>query len=286
MQTAPFTDILVPLDGSPMAERALGPALELVRRTGVTLRVLRRAFADDAEIAAAYLADVADRHAAATDVETQVIDRDDVADAIRQGAVPGTLVCMSSHGHGGVARAVMGSAAEATLRTLDRPVLMVGPHVSDGVAFTGRVVACLDGSTESERTLEPSHAWAAALGLPLWLVQVAVPSTPVEWSTRGGATTSASLARLAWRLGDVDGWDTYHSRHPARELANLAASSYHPTALLVMATHGRTGWDRFRLGSVTAATVHAATVPVLVVPAGPPESPAPAEAEHEGATPS
>jgi hypothetical protein len=37
-----------------------------------------------------------------------------------------------------------------------------------------------------------------------------------------------------------------------------------------MATHGRTCWDRLRLGSVTAATIHAATVPVLVVPAPPP----------------
>jgi nucleotide-binding universal stress UspA family protein len=62
---APFTDILVPLDGSPTAERALGPALELVRRTGAPLRVLRQALADDAEIAAGYLANVADRHAAA-----------------------------------------------------------------------------------------------------------------------------------------------------------------------------------------------------------------------------
>jgi nucleotide-binding universal stress UspA family protein len=50
----------------------------------------------------------------------------------------------------------------------------------------------------------------------------------------------------------------------------MAASPSTPTALLVMATHGRTGWDRLRLGSVTTATVHAATVPVLVVPAAPP----------------
>jgi nucleotide-binding universal stress UspA family protein len=50
----------------------------------------------------------------------------------------------------------------------------------------------------------------------------------------------------------------------------MASSSSTPTALLVMATHGRTGWNRLRLGSVTAATVHAATVPVLVVPAAPP----------------
>jgi nucleotide-binding universal stress UspA family protein len=42
-----------------------------------------------------------------------------------------------------------------------------------------------------------------------------------------------------------------------------------PTALLVMATHGRTGWDRLRLGSVTTATLHRATVPVLVVSAAP-----------------
>jgi nucleotide-binding universal stress UspA family protein len=282
MQAAPFSDILVPLDGSPTAERALRPALELVRRTGVPLRVLRRAFADEAETAAAYLADVADRHAGVTDVETQMVDQDSVPDAIREGLGAGTLVCMSSHGRGGVARALMGSVAESVLRTLDRPVLVVGPHLGESVTFTGRVVACLDGSTASERTLDPAHAWAETLGLPLWLIQVAVPATPVEWITEGGATGSAPLARLAWRLGDVDGWDTYHSRHPARELADLAASSYHSTALLVMATHGRTGWDRLRLGSVTAATVHAATVPVLVVPAGPPEPVDAAGADHAG----
>jgi len=282
MQAAPFSDILVPLDGSPIAERALQPALELVPRTGVPLRVLRRAFAEEAETAAAYLADVADRHAGVTDVETQVLDRDSVPDAIRGGLGADTLVCMSSHGRGGVARALMGSVAESVLRTLGRPVLVVGPHLGEAVTFTGRVIACLDGSTASEGALDPAHAWAQTLGLPLWLIQVDVPSTPVEWMTQGGTTGSAPLARLARRLGDVDGWDTYHSRHPARELADLSASSYQPTALLVMATHGRTGWDRLRLGSVTAATVHAATVPVLVVPARLPELVGTAGAEHEG----
>jgi nucleotide-binding universal stress UspA family protein len=281
---APFTDILVPLDSSEAAERALQPALELVRRTGVPLRVMQRAFTDEVETAAAYLADVADRYADVTDVETIVVDRESIPDAILDGSGTGTLVCMSSHGRGGVARATMGSVAEALLRTIVRPVLVVGPHLGDTCTFAGRVVACIDGSTESERTLEPARAWAAALGLPLWLVEVAEPSTPVEWTTRGGATESAHLARLARRFGDVAGWDTFHNRHPARELADLSASAYQPTALLVMATHGRTGWDRLRVGSVTAATIHAAPVPVLVVPAGPAEPVDPAAAEHEGAT--
>jgi nucleotide-binding universal stress UspA family protein len=70
----PFTDILVPLDGSQAAERALVPALELVRRTGVPLRVLSRALPDEKEALAEYVAGVADRHAAVTDIETQVVD--------------------------------------------------------------------------------------------------------------------------------------------------------------------------------------------------------------------
>jgi nucleotide-binding universal stress UspA family protein len=58
-----------------------------------------------------------------------------------------------------------------------------------------------------------------------------------------------------------------HAKSPARAQADLAASESDPVALLVMATHGHTGWDRLRLGSVTTATVHSAPVPVLLVPA-------------------
>jgi nucleotide-binding universal stress UspA family protein len=267
---APFAEVLVPLDGSPAAERALGPALELVRRTAVPLRVLSRALPGDEEELSEYLAGVADRHAAVTDVETEVVTRDGIPDAILEGVVPGTLVCMSSHGRGGLSRAVIGSVAETLLRSLDEPVLVVGPHLADGAAFTGRIVACLDGSDESVRTLVPAQRWSAALGLPLWLMEVGDPTVlPADWATRGDAHESGHLAGLASRLGGVDGWDVMHDRDPAHALVDMAASASEPTALLVLATHGRTGWDRLRLGSVTTATVHGATVPVLVVPAAP-----------------
>jgi nucleotide-binding universal stress UspA family protein len=262
----PFTDILVPLDGSPAAERALAPAVELVRRTGVPLRVLSRALPDEKDALAAYLAGVADRYAAATDVETQVVDRESIPDAIVEGLGPDTLVCMSSHGRGGLARAVMGSVAEAVLRSLGRTVLMVGPHVTDGDELTGRIVACLDGSPASERTLEPARRWAAALDLPLWLVTVAGPG---EGVANGDPQASRELAALAERMGDADGWAVLHDEDAAPALVGLASSAAEPTALLVMATHGRTGWDRLRVGSVTIAAVQGATTPVLVVPAGP-----------------
>ena len=79
----PFTEIVVPLDGSPTAERAMGPALDLSRRTGVPLRVLSRALPGEKEELTTYLAGVADRYAALADVETLVTGRDDVAAAIR-----------------------------------------------------------------------------------------------------------------------------------------------------------------------------------------------------------
>ena len=77
----------------------------------------------------------------------------------------------------------MGSVAEAVLRWLDRPALVVGPHVSDEAIFSGRVVACIDGSTEFELTLEPARRWAEMLDLPVWLVEVgALPEAPVTAS--------------------------------------------------------------------------------------------------------
>jgi nucleotide-binding universal stress UspA family protein len=266
---APFTDILVPLDGSPAGERALGPALELIHHTGVPLRVLSHAPPEDRQKRSEYLAGVADRHAAGADIETEVVDGDSVPLAIAEGLEPGTLVCMSSHGRGGLARALLGSVAEALLRQLDRPALVVGPHLPEGFTFGGRIVACVDGSRESERTLEPARQWAAALDLPLWLIEVAEPAASGEWASHRDTFEASHVAGVGQRLGGVDGWDVLHDKHPAHALTDVSASPMDPTALLVMATHGRTGWDRVRLGSVTAATVHRATVPVLVVPAAP-----------------
>jgi nucleotide-binding universal stress UspA family protein len=261
----PFEQILVPLDSSPAAERALVPALELVRRTGVPLRLLSRALADEKEELAGYLADLSDRYAAVTDVETQVVDMEAIPDAITGGVEPGTLVCMSSHGRGR-SEALVGSVAEVVLRTLGRPVLVVGPQVPDDVMLGDRwIVACLDGSGQSERTLEPARAWSAALGSPLWLAQVAEPGPSAEPARRSDVVEAGYLASAAHRLGGVEGWEVLHGEDPARGLAALASTA--PVGLLVMASHGRTGWDRLRLGSVTAATVHRASVPVLVVPA-------------------
>jgi len=51
--------------------------------------------------------------------------------------------------------------------------------------------------------------------------------------------------------------------HPADAI--LQASETEKAELIVMGTHGRTGWQRFRLGSVTETVVRGTKVPVFVV---------------------
>ena len=174
---------------------------------------------------------------------------------------------MSSHGGYGSARTLVGSVTEEVVRSVEEPVLVVGSRVAADVSLgDGRIVACLDGSAYSGRTLAPAQRWSLALGLPLWLVLVAPAPSP-HGAGPGGVRPERRLAALARSLGGVEGWRVVHDRHPVRALAAMAEDGR--VATFVMATHGRTGWPRVLAGSVTASTVRRATVPVLVVPAGP-----------------
>jgi nucleotide-binding universal stress UspA family protein len=264
----PFDEILVPLDGSRAAERALAPALELVERTGAPLRLLSRALAGEEEQLTTYLSELADRHAGVTDVETEVAEQDAIPDAIAEALGSRTLVCMSSHGHSGPVRAIIGSVASALLRSIDVPALVVGPNVPDPATIgSGRIVTCLDGSELAERTLEPAQEWSSALDLPLWLVQVVPPGLAVEEQTHGDVVEGAYLAGLATAMGGVAGWDVVHHADPAAGI--IGQDGVGPIAVLVLATRGRSGWSRLVLGSVTSAVTRESTHPVLVVPAGP-----------------
>jgi nucleotide-binding universal stress UspA family protein len=136
--------VLVPLDGSPLAERALRTALALLReRPSATVILMRAAQAAtpgpwtdpiEAEIkvvdeAKAYLGAVAGRlrdqdprRPVTTSVWYGPAARA-VADAAD--ASGAQLIMMSTHGRSGLRRMVLGSVAESVLRTTATPVLLV-----------------------------------------------------------------------------------------------------------------------------------------------------------------
>jgi nucleotide-binding universal stress UspA family protein len=274
----PFPRIVVPTDGSRLSQSAAHAATELARRAGVPLTLFGAAYSererDD-------LADELDelvtsvRRELVVDVVIDVLGAavtvsSYVADAILAEAdTDGALVCIASHGRGGLGSVLLGSTTEEVLRRSSRPVLVVGPkferaHWPDGALL----VACVDGSTYAQQAVPVAAEWSASLALPLWLAQVAVPGASTESLRRRGDFQETGYLHSVVRelIGDASdvNYEVLHSRHPARELADL--THRWPVAIIAMATHGRTGWRRLTIGSVAMNVVHHATCPVLLVP--------------------
>jgi len=125
--------ILVPLDGSTVAEAALPPAVDLAREAGAKLVLLRAAEAHTlpmADVVAAqvtvmretqeYLGSVRDRVVAWYGPAVEAI-----VEAARYRHAD--LIVMSSHGRSGVARLVVGSVTERVLRATTVPILVIRP---------------------------------------------------------------------------------------------------------------------------------------------------------------
>ena len=137
--------IMVPLDGSRLAEVALPEAFEFGRR-GATVVLMRAAeaarlpAADPTESqvtvvreAEGYLASIAERarKAGVQSVETSVWygpPAESIIDAARTRGID--LLVMSSHGRSGLGRMVLGSVAETVLRSTTTPILLLRDHQS------------------------------------------------------------------------------------------------------------------------------------------------------------
>jgi nucleotide-binding universal stress UspA family protein len=130
--------ILIPLDGSPLAEAAIDTALDLLMGARVSLALVRAAEAHtppgadptDAQVevvreAEAYLASVRERLAerGITDVDTSVWYGPAAVAIIESARLKkADLIVMSSHGRSGLGRLILGSVAESVLRGTTVPV--------------------------------------------------------------------------------------------------------------------------------------------------------------------
>lgn len=136
--------LLVPLDGSPLAEQALTKALDVAEGGKTTLLLLRAAEAStwpgvdptDEQIrvvqeAEEYLSAVQARLAAKgiRKVETSVW-YGPPASAITEAArvADADLIVMTTHGRSGLGRLILGSVAEAVLRGTSTPILLLRAH--------------------------------------------------------------------------------------------------------------------------------------------------------------
>ncbi len=143
------------------------------------------------------------------------------------------------------------------------PMIVVGPNVDVNAEFRRELLVTVDGSDLSETALGLAGAWGIGLHLRPWVVSVAEPGPVVA----ADAAESGYVARAAHELSARTGRDTefevLHDDHPARAITQFAESL--DAGLIVMATHGRGGLARLRLGSVAADVVRHARCPVVLM---------------------
>jgi nucleotide-binding universal stress UspA family protein len=257
--------VVVPLDGSDLAARALRPARALAEATGASLRLMTTHWEDGEGGATRYLQDQAERLEFAS-VEALVIrDRPPEEAILLEGHRDHSVVCMATHGRGGIRQATLGSIAEAVVRASHAPVLLVGPHVDPAWAIgPGELLVPYDGSTTSGSVAPVATEWAHVLHLQLRAVQVLPAGKGIV--ERPHEVESAELRRFAARLqpGAAPArWEVLRALDPAAAL--VAEEARVPATLVAMATHGRTGLGRVALGSVATRVVHDSRCPVLVI---------------------
>jgi nucleotide-binding universal stress UspA family protein len=295
--------ILVPLDGSPLAERALPYAVSLASASEARLVLVRaveahaltgrgRAKARVAAMAEAetYLDGIADplrERGLTVDIALPYGGAADaIADEIAFRAID--LVVMATHGRGGLGRVVYGSVAERILHEAEVPVLLVRAwEERPGGSFDHApcIVVPLDGSRFAEAALPVAREVATALGGHLLLVQAVEPpeAAGVPDLHYAQFDPEAELAaatdylqrlqaeeRAAGRTAEI----VAHVGLPGALIPEVARS--YRAALVVMATHGRSGLSRLVMGSVADATLRQGGTPLLLV--------RPPEAEASGTT--
>ena len=274
--------ILVPLDGSKDAEKAVPAAIRVARALAAPLRFIHVAdeaegikSASDVETAARafaeYALDVAKGQGADGIEQTTTLHRGAPARVILDLAEKSRMIVMSTHGRGGFKAAVIGSVADKVTRGAPVPALLVRAIGSAAELKGGPVLIALDGSDRAERGLAIGRDLAARLGLQVALVRsfTALPPVGVEFSyyspellegmEEGVKQYLAGIARGGERTVAVQG---------AAATAILQVAKEVGASLVVMTTHGRGFAARLALGSTTGRVIHDIEVPLLVVPAG------------------
>lgn len=257
-----MTTFVVPLDGSEFAEHALPVASGLARRVDGKVLAVTSAWDGRLVEPEKYLRTLATW---TTGVETLLVRDRDAVGAVDFVARDGSdrTVCMTSHGRGGLRWAMLGSVAEAVVRRLEAPTLLVGRHCDARRVDGTELVVCWNGSAAANALLAPAATWAKALALDVQVVYVAHP-LDVESIEHPDEVLATAVDKLAAEGLNV-GAHVLRGNYPAGVLADYASGR--PVALVAAASSERTGVARVVLGSTTMGLVGSAPCPVLVAKA-------------------
>ncbi|HEY7219282.1 MAG TPA: universal stress protein [Candidatus Binatia bacterium] len=141
-----------------------------------------------------------------------------------------------------------------------------------------KILVPLDGSTVAEQVLPYARFLAARLKVPVELLGVVDPAAIAvsglthnpryvgKLTEEGRRASESYLARVSQAFSEKSVTRHVEIGNPAGVIIDRAAQD--KSALVAMATHGRTGMSRWLLGSVAEKVLRGGTNPLLLVRAG------------------
>jgi nucleotide-binding universal stress UspA family protein len=195
------------------------------------------------------------------------------------------LIVVASHGRTGLRRLILGSVASRVVRSATCPVLVVPAHDDETGPSPGsdHVLVPLDGSETALHALNVAVDLLGLSGTRIHLIRViqapdvtaptmaAAPEIAVDYELvvryQDAARRDAEdyLSDIAGQLnakGLTASWEITDGEVPD-EIRRAAQEQ--GANIIVMATHGRTGFDRWALGSVAEKLLSEIHRPVFLV---------------------
>ena len=290
-----YDRILFPTDGSEGAAAALGHVLDVAAAHDATVHLLNVADTtrDSAvpvegdvvdalhEEGKRIVGEAADRaRERGVDVVTDVVEGEPYDAIVDYADARGIdLVVMPTRGRRGLERLLLGSTTERVVRRASAPVLTIPPDEGPVEYPYRNVLVPTDGSDAARHALAAGVDVADAAGADLHLLSVIdaaslgvdvrtdIQAASLEANAREVLDDAAAFAREA----GVDPVAETTQYGPSIHRTILSYVDDHDVDLVVLGTHGRTGLDRYLLGSVAESLVRASPVPVVTIRAPDPE---------------
>jgi nucleotide-binding universal stress UspA family protein len=284
-----YTKMLIPLDGSSLAEQILPYARFFAEAYGIPMELLR---VSDPDVrtpfwpplpAKEYLQGVAGALPQSLEVDC-VEESGKPAEVIVERAKgdPACIIAMATHGMSAARRWLLGSVASRVAHTTTNPLLFIRPAEAGEPAGKPElkiVFVPLDGSGLAEKILPHVIALAKRMKLEVHLVRVY--TLPADAYIVGDGVYMQALAQqreviqkeaeeyLAGKVEQLraEGLDEIVSTaiegDPAGEIIDLAQRT--PSNLIAMSSHGKSGIAEWVMGSVAEKVIHHSRDPVLVI---------------------
>ncbi len=285
-----FTKILVPLDGSDLAEqilpyaRAFAGALKVpVELFGVDQPGMESLYAPEGGLEN-YLATIRDLLSAEGIRASHHVEAGDPAQLIaaRARSDGGTMIALATHGMSGIQRFFLGSVAYKILHLSTNPLLLVRPaeQAEPGKPIRlSSVFVPLDGSGLAEKVFPVVTRLAKGLNLEICLIRAYDPPPESNVVGDGFLISAGQRIRTEVRKGIDEYLNAKVQMLEAEGFKQVSAiavegdgaeqiidiSSNTPDNIIVMSSHGRTGIGRWVLGSVTEKVIQHSRDPVLII---------------------